>query len=61
MNNLFLNLYAKLQSLKNCEEGQDLVEYGLLIALIALVCVVGVRAAATAITMVFTSISSSLA
>ena len=31
MNNLFLNLYAKFQGLKNGEEGQDLVEYALLV------------------------------
>ena len=30
MNNLFLSLYVKLQTLMAREEGQDLVEYALL-------------------------------
>jgi len=61
MRNRFLNLYVKFQSLKNGEEGQDLVEYALLVALIALVCVSGVNNVATAVNSVFTNISSSLA
>ncbi len=60
MNNLYPKLYAKLQGLKN-DEGQDLVEYALLVALIALVCVAGVNNVATAINNVFSTISSSLA
>ena len=39
MSNTLMNLYVKFQGLKNGEEGQDLVEYALLVALIALVCV----------------------
>ncbi len=61
MSSTFLNLYVKFQGLKNGEEGQDLVEYALLIALIALVCVSGVSNVATSINSVFSSISSSLA
>ncbi len=61
MKNLFLNLYVKLQTLKNGEEGQDLVEYALLVALIALVCVAGVQNVATAVNTVFSTISGSLA
>jgi pilus assembly protein Flp/PilA len=61
MNSLCLNLYAKFQGLKNGEEGQDLVEYALLIALVALVCVSGVSNVATAVNSVFSTISSSLA
>ncbi len=61
MNNLFLNLYVKLQGLKSAEEGQDLVEYALLVALIALVCVTGVQNVATAVNKVFSTISGSLA
>jgi pilus assembly protein Flp/PilA len=60
MNTLFLNLSAKFQSLKNGEEGQDLVEYALLVALIALVCITGVNNVATAVNTVFTNISNSL-
>ncbi|MGB7267058.1 MAG: Flp family type IVb pilin [Terracidiphilus sp.] len=61
MNSALLKMYLKFQSLKNAEEGQDLVEYALLVALIALVCITGVGKVATAITTVFTNISSSLA
>jgi pilus assembly protein Flp/PilA len=61
MNSLFLNVYLKLRDLTNREEGQDLVEYALLVALIALVCVTGINNVATAITTVFTNISNSLA
>ena len=61
MNNMLLSLYAKVQSLKISEEGQDLVEYALLVALIALVCIAGVRNVASAVNNVFTEISSSLA
>ena len=61
MSNTLTNLYAKFQSLKISEEGQDLVEYALLVALIALVCVAGVNNVATAINNVFSTISSSLA
>jgi pilus assembly protein Flp/PilA len=60
MNNTLLKLYARFQGLKNGEEGQDLVEYALLVALIALVCVTGVGNVATAINTVFSNISASL-
>jgi pilus assembly protein Flp/PilA len=60
MSNTLLKLYVKFQGLKN-EEGQDLVEYALLVALIALVCVTGVSNVASAINTVFSNISSSLA
>jgi Flp pilus assembly pilin Flp len=61
MGSLFLNLYARFQSLKNGEEGQDLVEYALLICLVALVCVSGVSNVASAVTTVFSNMSASLA
>jgi len=61
MNRLFLNLCTKFQSLTNGEEGQDLVEYALLVCLIALVCITGVNNVATAVNTVFSQISSSLA
>jgi pilus assembly protein Flp/PilA len=61
MNDTLLKLYARFHSLKNGEEGQDLVEYALLVALIALVCITGISHVATAVTTVFTNISSSLA
>jgi pilus assembly protein Flp/PilA len=61
MNGLFLNLFLKLQDLMHREEGQDLVEYALLVSLIALAAVTGVSKIATAITTVFSNISASLA
>ncbi|MGA2754296.1 MAG: Flp family type IVb pilin [Terracidiphilus sp.] len=61
MRNTLLNLYVKFQGLRNGEEGQDLVEYALLVALIALVCIAGVSSVATAVNTVFSNISSSLA
>jgi pilus assembly protein Flp/PilA len=61
MNNLFLAMYVKLQNLMNREEGQDLVEYALLVCLIALAAITGVGKVATAVTTVFTNISTSLA
>ena len=35
MNNLFLAMYVKMQNLMKHEEGQDLIEYALVAALIA--------------------------
>ena len=61
MKNLLLNLSAKFQALRNGEEGQDLVEYALLVALIALVCITGISNLASAINTVFSNISSSFA
>jgi len=60
MRDTLLKMYVKFQGLKN-DEGQDLVEYALLVALVALVCVTGVNNVATAVNSVFTNISSSLA
>jgi pilus assembly protein Flp/PilA len=61
MNNMILKLYVKLQNLANREEGQDLVEYALLVSLIALAAITGVGKVATAVTTIFTNISTSLA
>ncbi len=60
MRDTLLKLYVKFQGLKS-DEGQDLVEYALLVALIALVCITGVSNVATAVNTVFNTISSSLA
>jgi pilus assembly protein Flp/PilA len=61
MNNALLKLYLKYQQLVNGEEGQDLVEYALLVSLVALGCIASVGYVATAIKTVFTNISTSLA
>jgi pilus assembly protein Flp/PilA len=42
------------------DEGQDLVEYALLIAFIALACIVGLQQLGTAINQTYNSISASL-
>jgi len=61
MSNTLLKLYVKFLGLKSGEEGQDLVEYALLVALIALVCISSVNGVANAVNGVFTAISGSLA
>jgi Flp pilus assembly pilin Flp len=54
-------LHVMVQRLICGVEGQDLVEYALLVCMIALASIAGVRHVATAVTAVFTNISSSLA
>lgn len=61
MNNLFLKTLVTMQNLMNREEGQDLVEYALLVSLIALAAITGVGKVATAVTTIFTNVSTSLA
>jgi Flp pilus assembly pilin Flp len=52
---------VKFQNLMSGEEGQDLVEYGLLCTLIALSLISSVNHLATAVSNMFTNISTSLA
>jgi pilus assembly protein Flp/PilA len=61
MNNLLLKLYVKFQDLKNGEEGQDLVEYALVVALIAFGATAGMSALAGGINSAFDTISTRLA
>jgi pilus assembly protein Flp/PilA len=49
-----------LQRLWDEQEGQDLVEYGLLLVLIALACVASIKGLAGAIENVFTNAASNL-
>jgi pilus assembly protein Flp/PilA len=60
MNNLFLKLYVNFQNLVENEQGQDLVEYALLIALISLTVITSVKGIATAVNNVFSNVSNSL-
>ena len=60
MNNLLLKLYVKTQELVTREEGQDLVEYALLVALIALGSIAAIGYVTTALGGVFSKISTSL-
>ncbi len=61
MNNMLLKLYVKFQDLKNNEDGQDLVEYALVVALIAFGATAGMSTLATGINAAFNTISSKLA
>jgi pilus assembly protein Flp/PilA len=61
MNELFLKLFVKFQGLRSSEEGQDLVEYALLVCLVSLAAITGVKHVASAVIAVFTNVSSSLA
>ena len=58
MNTMFLKLYVKFQDLMNREEGQDLVEYALVVALIALGAVASMKTVATSISTEFSVIES---
>jgi pilus assembly protein Flp/PilA len=56
-----LKLYVQLQTLGSCEDGQDMVEYSLLVTLIALATITGIRGVASGVNLAFSNISSSLA
>lgn len=60
MNTLFLKLYIKIQDLLSQEEGQDLVEYALIVALIALACTAGMKSLAGAINSGFSTLGTTL-
>ncbi len=60
MNVMLLNLYATFQNLMNCEEGQDLVEYALVVALIAFGAIAGMQVLAGGLNNAFITISSTL-
>lgn len=60
MHDQFLRLQVKFWELIHGEEGQDLIEYGMIIALIALAGIAGVQKFASAVTTMFSNIDSSL-
>ena len=60
MKNFLNQLFLKLQALKDQEEGQDLVEYALVVALIAFGATAGMGALAGGINQAFNTISSTL-
>jgi pilus assembly protein Flp/PilA len=60
MNNLLIKLFVKFQDLASREEGQDLVEYALVVALIAFGATAGMGKLATGINLAFSNISSQL-
>ena len=61
MNTMLLKLYVKFQDLRSNEQGQDLVEYALVVALIALGATAGMKALAGGINVAFQSVSVALA
>jgi pilus assembly protein Flp/PilA len=60
MNNLLLKVLVKLQDLASREEGQDLVEYALVVALIAFGATAGMKNLASGVNTAFSNISSQL-
>jgi pilus assembly protein Flp/PilA len=55
-----MNLITRMRAFAINDEGQDLLEYALLIALIALVAIVGVTAAGTQVNRIFGGIATQL-
>jgi pilus assembly protein Flp/PilA len=60
MNTMVLKLYVKFQDLASREEGQDLVEYALVVALIAFGATAGMNSLATGLNTAFSGISTTL-
>lgn len=57
---VFFKLYSRLYVLIGSEEGQDLVEYALVVALIAFGATAGMRALSGGLTKAFEQISTTL-
>jgi pilus assembly protein Flp/PilA len=60
MRNQVMNFIYKMRSVVLREDGQDLIEYALVVALIAFAAVAGMQSVATAINTAFTSIGTTL-
>jgi pilus assembly protein Flp/PilA len=60
MNTILLKLYVKFQDLVSREEGQDLVEYALVVALIAFGATAGMNSLASGLNTAFSGISTTL-
>jgi pilus assembly protein Flp/PilA len=61
MSKTLLQLYVLFQDLRFREDGQDLVEYALMLTMISLALISGMSGIAKAVNTVFSNISSSLA
>jgi Flp pilus assembly pilin Flp len=61
MNNMFLRLFAMSQVLKNNDDGQDMVEYALVVALISLVATSAVQGVGASIVIWYANVSNALA
>lgn len=60
MKDKFLKLAITIQSMLEREEGQDLIEYALVVALIAFAATVGMTSLATSINVAFAKIGTTL-
>jgi len=56
-----MNLRDRISKFARNEEGQDLIEYALLVGLISLVAVAAITAAGTSVNTIFTNIGAKLA
>ncbi|MGB6975589.1 MAG: Flp family type IVb pilin [Terracidiphilus sp.] len=61
MDNLMLKIYVKMQTLLASEEGQDLVEYGLVVALVAFGAVAALTSLGSGLGDLFSDINQTLA
>ena len=55
-----MEFIARLKKFALADEGQDLLEYALLVALIALVAIVGVTAAGLKVNTIFNNVATAL-
>ena len=55
-----MNLFSYLRARIRQDEGQDLLEYALLVALIAIICVAAVGTTGTNVNAIFESITADL-
>ena len=55
-----MNLITRMRSAMKNDKGQDLLEYALLVALIAIICVTAVRATGTSVNGIFGQITEDL-
>jgi pilus assembly protein Flp/PilA len=60
MNHLILTAYTQIQRFVAVQDGQDLVEYALVVALVAFGAVTAMQGLSSELNTVFTTISSSL-
>ena len=60
MNDLMIKMYITLKSVTAREEGQDLVEYALVVALIAFGAVGGMKYLSSQINLAFSRVASTL-
>jgi pilus assembly protein Flp/PilA len=58
--NMLLGIYIKLQDLANREDGQDLIEYSLIVALVSLGATASMQYLAGGITTAFSGVSTTL-